>query len=247
MKAFKSLFKIELKISLRGMDMPIFSIAMPLIVLVVIGMIYQDKPIDIESNITYFEMSFGAISTIAIAAGGVMGLPMVISDYRSKEILKRYQVTPISPMLIIFVEVLIYFVYAVISLALLMITSRIFFGLSMDGYFLSFLLGWLFVCVTIFSIGILIGGVSKNTKVAGLIATALYFPMLIFSGATIPYEAMPSAMQKVADVLPLTQGIKILKSTMTGESLSDVILPVIMLISISVICVGVAIKWFKWD
>ena len=36
----------------------------------------------------------------AICAGGVMGLPLVISDYRGKNILKRYKVTPVSPAMI---------------------------------------------------------------------------------------------------------------------------------------------------
>ena len=36
----------------------------------------------------------------AICAGGVMGLPLVISDYRGKNILKRYKVTPVSPAII---------------------------------------------------------------------------------------------------------------------------------------------------
>lgn len=247
MKAFKALFKTELKISLRGMDMPIFSIVMPLIVLVVIGLIYHDQPLDSTTEITFFEMSFGAISTIAIAAGGVMGLPMVISDYRSKRILKRYQVTPINPMMLLCVEVLIYLLYAVISLILILLTSIIFFDLSVSGYLFNFLLGWLFVCLTIFSIGVLVGGVSKNTKVAGLIATALYFPMLIFSGATIPYEVMPKAMQRVADVMPLTQGIKILKSAIVGEPIDHIFLPIGIMLGISMICLYGAIKYFKWD
>ena len=37
--------------------------------------------------------------------------------------------------------------------------------------------------------------------------------MLIFSGATLPYEVMPGIMQKIVDILPLTQGIKILKAS----------------------------------
>ena len=57
----------------------------------------------------------------------------------------------------------------------------------------------------------MVGGIAKNSKIAGVIASALYFPMLIFSGATLPYEVMPGAMQRIVYVLPLTQGIKILK------------------------------------
>lgn len=32
--------------------------------------------------------------------------------------------------------------------------------------------------------------------------------MLIFSGATLPYEVMPAALQTVADILPLTQDVE---------------------------------------
>lgn len=40
MKAFRVLLKNELKMSLRGMDMLIFAIAMPLVVLVILGMVF---------------------------------------------------------------------------------------------------------------------------------------------------------------------------------------------------------------
>ncbi|EPY11207.1 MULTISPECIES: hypothetical protein [Paenibacillus] len=33
-------------------------------------------------------------------------------------------------------------------------------------------------------------------KIASAVASQLYFPMLIFSGATLPYEVMPAALQK---------------------------------------------------
>ena len=59
--------------------------------------------------------------------------------------------------------------------------------------------------VSMFSIGMLVGGIAPNTKTAGVIASILYFPMLIFSGATLPYEIMPAALQKVAGIMPLTQ------------------------------------------
>ena len=44
MKAYKTILKTELKLSLRGMDMLIFAVIMPLLVLVILGLIYGDKP-----------------------------------------------------------------------------------------------------------------------------------------------------------------------------------------------------------
>lgn len=163
-------------------------------------------------NITFFEQSFGAISTIAICAGGVMGLPLVVSEYRHRKILKRFKVTPVSPAMILAFQIVIYTIYSITSLILVYIASKLFFDFSFRGSLIRFFLAYILVMISIFSIGLMVGGVAKNTKIASVVASILYFPMLIFSGATLPYEVMPQALQKVADLLPLTQGIKLLKS-----------------------------------
>ena len=75
MKTFKTMMKIELKLSLRGMDMLLFAICMPVVVLVILGMLYGDKPAFAGADYTFLEQSFGALATISICAGGVMGLP----------------------------------------------------------------------------------------------------------------------------------------------------------------------------
>ena len=98
-----------------------------------------------------------------------------------------------------------------------------------------------------FSIGMMAGGVSKNPKTAGIIASLLYFPMLIFSGATLPYEVMPSTLQKIADIMPLTQGIKILKNASLGLASGNVMFPVIIMILITLVCSIITINFFKWE
>lgn len=247
MKAFRILLKTELKLSLRGMDMLIFAIIMPVIVLVVLGIIYGSKPAFEGADYTFIQQSFGALASISICAGGVMGLPLVVSDYRSKQILKRFKVTPISPVTILLVEVTIYFLYALISLLTLLTVAMIFFEFKMQGSILQFILGWILVIISMFSIGMMVGGIAKNSKSAGIIASVLYFPMLIFSGATLPYEVMPTTMQKVVDILPLTQGIKVLKSATLGLPMDNVHLPIIAMVAIAVICSFVAIRFFRWE
>ncbi|WP_352400832.1 ABC transporter permease [Anaerotignum sp.] len=247
MKTFSTLLKTEIKLSLRGMDMFIFAICMPIIVLVVLGIIYGDNAAFIDADYTFLEQSFGAIATIAICAGGVMGLPLVISDYRSKHILKRFKVTPVKPTIILLVQVTIYALYSLVSLITLFAVAITFFKFRMQGSIYEFILGWLFVMISMFSIGMMVGGISKNSKVAGIIASLLYFPMLIFSGATLPYEVMPTAMQKIVDILPLTQGIKILKSATLGLPVSNAVLPIIIMTVITIICSIIAIIFFKWE
>lgn len=247
MKSFNTMLKTELKLSLRGMDMVIFAICMPIVVLVVIGVIYGNKPAFEGANYTFLEQSFGAITSIAICAGGVMGLPLVVSDYRSKHILKRFKVTPVDPIVILLVEVTIYALYSLVSMSSLFLVAKLFFKFNMQGNILNFILGWLLVMISMFSIGIMVGGISKDSKIAGVIASVLYFPMLIFSGATIPYEVMPNIMKKIVDVFPLTQGIKILKSAILGQSVENIIIPIVIMLIITAICSAVAIKCFKWE
>ncbi len=247
MKAFRALLKTEIRLSLRGMDMFIFAICMPVVVVIILGAVFGNKPAFDGAEYTYLEQSFGAVSTIAICAGGVMGLPLVVSDYRSRKILKRFKVTPTSPTLILAVQVVIYALYSIISLILVYATGGIFFGYQLYGSWLQFLGAYLLVMLSMFSIGLLVGGSAPNTKIASVAASLLYFPMLIFSGATLPYEVMPVALQKIADILPLTQGIKLLKAASLGLPIESVFIPVVVMVVIAVICTTVSLRFFKWE
>ena len=247
MKTFKTMLKNEMKLSLRDMNMVIFAICIPLIVLIILGVIYGNKPAFDGAAYTFLEQSFGALATIAICAGGVMGLPLVVSDYRSRKILKRFKVTPVSPAMILAVQVAIYTIYSVASLILLYIVSAFFFGFHMGGSMIAFLGGYLLVMLSIFSIGMMVGGISPNSQTASVIASLLYFPMLIFSGATLPYEVMPSALQKVADILPLTQGIKLLKAASLGLPIENVFVPIIVMVVLAALCIGLSLRFFKWE
>lgn len=247
MNKFFTMLKTELKLSFRGMDMIIFAVCMPVVVVILLGIIYGGKPAFDGADYTFLEQSFGAVSTIAVCAGGVMGLPLVISDYRQKKILKRFKITPSSPVLLLSVQVAIYMIYSLIALVLIYLVSVLLFGMKLRGAFLPFMGAFFLVMISMFSIGMLVGGVSPNTKIASVLASLLYFPMLIFSGATLPYEVMPAVLQKLADLLPLTQGIKLLKAASLGLPAENVMASLAVMAVITVVCGGVSIRFFKWE
>ena len=161
MKTFITLLKTELKISVRGMDMIIFAIFLPVVVMVILGIVTQ-------SNSLNLAVSFSAVSTISICAGGVMGLPLVISWYRQNKVLKRFKVTPVNPSLLLFVQVMIYTLYSAVSLILVYLTASAFFGFRLPGSWAQFIGAFVLVMISMFSIGILVGGVSPNTKIASI-------------------------------------------------------------------------------
>lgn len=247
MKTFAKLLKIEGKLSIRDMNMIIFAEIMPLVILIVIGVIYGQKEAYEGAGYTFMEQSFGALCSIAICAGGLMGLPIAISEYRERKILKKFKVTPIHPAMLLLVYLAIYSLYAAGSVVILWIVAKMFWGFSIKGSIGVFLAGWLLVLVALLSIGVLVGGIAKNSKSASVIASLLYFPMLVFSGATLPYEVMPKMMQKVVEILPLTQGIKILKAAVLGKPADHLALAIGMMVIIGVVCNGLAVKYFKWE
>ncbi|HBY2627151.1 UNVERIFIED_CONTAM: ABC transporter permease [Clostridioides difficile] len=247
MKTFKTMLKTELKLSLRGMDMFIFAICMPVIVIILLGIIYGDKPAFADAEYTFLQQSFGAVSTIAICAGGLMGLPLVVSDYRNRKILKRLKVTPVKPITILLVEIAIYCIYSLVSLALIYLVAFLFFDFQIMGNFSQFFISFVLVMLSMFSIGMMVGGIAPNMKIASTVASILYFPMLIFSGATLPYEIMPDALQNFANILPLTQGIKLLKGTALGLPIDNILFPIGLMVAIIVICTTISLKFFKWE
>ena len=237
MNKYVTMLKTEIKLSFRGMDMVIFALCLPVVMVVLLGIIYGNQPAFEGASYSFLEQSFGAISTIAICAGGVMGLPLVISDYRQKKILKRYKVTPTSPILLLTVQVSIYAIYSLLSLILVYLVGSLFFGVRFPGSVGIFLASYFLVMLSTFSIGMMVGGVAPNMKVASIVASVLYFPMLIFSGATLPYEVMPTALQR----------IKLLKAASLGLPIEVAWLPLIVMVALIIICGGIAVKFFKWE
>lgn len=247
MRAFAVLLKNELKLNIRNMNMVIFAVILPLIVLAILGFLYGTSPAAEGAGFTFLEQSIGALCAISICAGGLMGLPLVVSEYRERKILKRFKVTPISPVMLLTVEFLIYVIYSVISLVTLIPVAMLFWKVGVHGSWLVFIGSWLLTMVSTLSIGMMVGGIAKNAKTASVIACILYFPMLIFSGATLPFEVMPKGMQTVVQLFPMTQGIQLMKAAFLGTPLSNVWLPVLVMLSVTIICSGVAIKCFKWE
>ena len=246
MKRFFTFLKTELKLSLWDMNMPIFAIIMPLVIFIILGIIYGTRPAYDGADYTFMEQSFGAVGAVAICAGGLMGLPMAVSGLREMKILKRLRVTPVSPAFLLGVELSMYIVYCIVSLATLSVAAALW-GVRLHGSLLAFLGSWVLTMLSTLSVGMLVGGVAKDTGQASVIASILYFPMLIFSGTTLPIEVMPKAMQKIVSVFPLTQGLTMMKNTFLGISTGSILLPLCVMIGVAALCTILAVRFFRWE
>ena len=245
MRSFGILLKNEMKLSLRDMNMPIFAVGMPLAMLAVYGLLFGHSPAFEGAPYTALEQGFGALCAISMCAGGLMGLPMVVSDYRERRILKRFRVTPVRPALLLGVELTMYALYCVLSLLTLGAAAALC-GVRLHGAAAAFLGSWLLTMLSTLSIGLMVGGLARNARQAGVIATVLYFPALLFSGTTLPIERMPALMQRLVSLFPLTQGIELMKRTFLGLE-SAAALPVAVMAGVKLVCTAVAVRFFRWE
>lgn len=247
MKQLLKLLSIEGRLTIRSFESILFGICMPAGIMVLIGFIAGDKPAYEGASYTLLQASFGALITVGICATAFMGFPITISDYRDKKILKHFFVTPIRPTMILLTQVILSVVVSVISSLSVAMVAKFMFGYKMEGFIFKFIAAYILVMVCMLSLGTAIASVCKTVKITNVVCSMVYFPMLFLSGATIPYEIFPKPMQQVANVLPLTQGIKLLKGFSLGTPVHSIMSSLIILLSVTFICSVVSVIAFRWE
>lgn len=242
---FLKMYKVEQKLFLRSPDVIIFNLAMPFVALILISLIAGNKATG-DAGLNYLESSFVALSTVGICCSAFMSIPISMVEYRSQGVLKRMYCSPCSPFRLLACDTIASGVVAIISTLILTFTAVIFFGYRMKGNVFLFIAVWFLTMLSMFSIGTMVASLCRTTKAMNVATSVIYFPMLLFSGATIPAEVFPKGLRVFADILPLGVGINVLKSVSVGQY-HGIMGSVIILIVIAVICSIIAIKTFRWE
>ncbi len=246
MKRFLTFLKVEGKLSLRCPDGIIFGIGMPVGVLLLIAVVAGSQSAG-GADYSFLQSAFASLLTVGICATAFMGLPLTVADYRDKKILKHFFATPIRPLMILSVQVVIGMLTAFFSAALITILAVFGFGYRMEGNPFLFIGAFLLVMLSMYSIGMILASLCKTVKIANVVTTFVYFPMLFLSGATIPFELFPDTVQKVCNVLPLTHGIKLLKAVSLNTWSEEIWISVALLIVFAVVGCIISVVSFKWD
>ena len=244
MRRFLKMYKIEQKIFFRSPDVILFCLLMPLIVFALITMISGSKAAG-DTGLTYLQGAYVSLSTVGICCSAFMSIPITVVELRNQGILRRMYCSPCSPARILACDTMASGGIATASTILLTIVAVIF-GYRMSGNVLVYIAMWLLTMLSMFSVGLMVASLCRTTKSMNVATSLLYFPMLLFSGATIPAEVFPEAVQAVIKWMPLGIGIDLLKKVSIGNY-DGILIPVVTLIVIVVICTVVAIKTFRWE
>ncbi|MBX4188594.1 ABC transporter permease [Candidatus Saccharibacteria bacterium] len=180
---------------------------------------------------------------------GIFGPVNYFPQMKKEGVLRRLHITPLRVWQFFVSSVLSNSVIGLFSISIMIaVASSPLFHFHITGSYLELAIFLMLSILTIFGIGLAIGGWAKNENQAAPLANIIVFPMLFLSGTFFPRFAMPEWLQQVSAFLPLTpiiDGIRMIATE--GKHLWE-IGPQIGLIAIwAVIIYAIAFRVFRWE
>jgi ABC-2 type transport system permease protein len=210
-------------------------------------------PIGIEETsiqsheLTYLDFLIPGILGMTFMFIGVQGgLPII--QQRQAHIIKRLGSTPLRRSMLVIGDVVFRIIIVFISAALIILVGRLVFNVQMIGNWLS-LCGIVILGGLVFvSLGYLIAAFVKTQESAVPVVQIVTFPMMFLSGTFFSVASMPSLIEPLVKILPLTYLNDALRQIMVGgtplHSMSTDITAMFVWV---VVCLGISVRFFRWD
>ncbi|MBM3241190.1 ABC transporter permease [Candidatus Poribacteria bacterium] len=247
MRGLRKLMLVELKLFLREPETFFFTLIFPMVMLFVFGSIYGNKPVEIFGGRGTVDISVPAYMGLIIAVTGLMSIPISTATDREKGVLRRLRATPVRLQTILIARIMMYFVMTLVGALLLVAAGKIVYGLRFDGNALYVFLAFIISALSFFALGFVIASLAPTGRTANIVGMALFFPMIFFSGATIPWNVLPDGVQMVGRALPLTYVVKLLQGLWFAEPWNEHLLKVAVLAGMLIVGVVVSAKIFRWE
>lgn len=247
MRSLWKLTWVEAKLFLREPVGAFFTLAFPVLVLLLFGSIYGNKPTELFGGKGTIDISVPAYAAMIIGTAGLIGLPITLSSYREKGVLRRLGATPLRPQTILIAEMLVLFGMTVLGMVLLIVVGKVVYGLHFGGNPLSVAAAFVLGCLSFFALGFLLAGLLPSARSTQVVSMALFYPMLFLSGAGMPRELLSEGIRRFSLVLPLTHVVTLLRGLWAGEPWSQHGLEVGVLSGVLLVGTVISARVFRWE
>jgi ABC-2 type transport system permease protein len=132
-------------------------------------------------------------------------------------------------------------------MCLLFTYAFVVYDVSVQGNIFAFIFSVALSVSAMFSLGFLLSCLCKTVKQVTAIGFTILIPVAFLSGTTMPMGAFPEAMGKISKAIPLTYCVEFMKNTFTGAAFADNVSTIIVLSSITAVCVLLSFVLFKWE
>ncbi len=246
MRGLWKLTWMELKLFIRDPMAAFFTLAFPLMCIVLFGSMFGNKPIREFGGLGFVDSMVPGYMGMIIGTTGLMCLATVVATYREKGVLRRLRATPVRPQTILAAQLAVHFLMTAVGIAALVLAGVLLYDLALHGSLLSLLPAFVLSCLSIFGVGFVLAGVMPTARSAQITAMVLFFLMMFLSGSVIP-QPLPKTIQRYAQILPLTHVVSLLRGLCGGDSWGHHLKEVGILIGVLAASVFVSAKTFRWD
>ncbi len=222
---------VEVERDLRGLE-PLFDIAIE----------------DIEARTqTYLDFLVPGLLALALMQISMGGSGFNLVEFRRKGILKRLFVTPVQPKNFITGLVLSRLLIVMVQLSILLGIAILLLDITFIGNLFNLYI-FIIMGTTIFlSLGFCLGSLAKTQQAIMAMNMLLTWPQMLLTGIFYPIDAMPTIVQPLANILPLSFVVNGIRSVaIDGASVITLMPNVIGIVIWIVIALSFAIRLFNW-
>jgi len=240
---------LEIKLFVRDPMTVLFSLALPVLVLFILGGVFGNTASAPGEQIVFRgvgPMSYYVPAYLALVAAsvGVISLPAHIAGNRERGVLKRYHASGVSVWAVAGSQVAVAVVLSTVSAVILLVIARLGYDFALPesipgsiGVFLLIVLGFA-------AFGILLGSVLRTARSAQAVGVLAWFVMMMLGGAGPPREVLTDQMMFVSDLTPLWPAVKMIQQPWLGLDPGSAWL---VFGGITAVCAGLGVYFFRWE
>jgi len=249
MRTLAKLTWVEIKLFVREPITMVFTFALPILFLFVMGGVFGNTP-DTGGQVVYrgvgaMDYYISAYIALTIASIGLVALPVHLTAYRERGVLRRFRASSISIWSLFGAQVAVSFVVTVVGGVLIVIAAVFTYDATMPESPLLVIPAFTAGLLSFAALGILLGSVMPTTRAAQGLGLLLFFVILILGGAGPPREVMTTAMQYMGDATPLRHAITLLQDPWLGWGWNWTEFGIVVGILIGSILL--AARFFRWE
>lgn len=188
-----------------------FTIALPVVFLVIFAAIFGNETLDSRSGLKVSTYYVPGIIALGVMAAAFTGLAIGVVEQRERGILKRLRATPLPPAAFIASRVAVAVLLTGLIAVVLTLIGRVLYGVTIPsdrapGLLLTLAVGTAAFCC----LGFALSGVIRTANAAPAVANMITLPLQMISGIFFPVDRIPHAVRTVAELFPvyhLAQGL----------------------------------------
>jgi ABC-type multidrug transport system permease subunit len=170
----------------------------------------------------YIDFLVPGLLGMGIMGGGLWGVGFAVVDMRIRKLLKRFVATPMRKSQFLMGIMISRMFFMVPEIIVLVVFSRIFFGVQVFGSWWAIVSLILLGAVQFSGIGLLVASRAKTLETVSGLMNLVMIPMWTLSGIFFSYERFPEVVHPLIQMLPLTPLNDALRAVMLeGASLTS--------------------------